>query len=348
MKWLLLMGLLTSAAAVASWQYLTGDRRVPENRFLHPHLDVPAPAIQGIGYVEPASEVRQLMLRSGGVIRQCFVSAGTTVRQGEPLLELDNAVEQAEVEMARRQLEQAQAEAAHAHSGINPHRIRAVEQTVERLREQHRHAGAEAQRLGQLFAARSASREELDAAQTQRRQAELALREQEAELLHLRHFVTPEHSALLAAKVRHAEAGLALAEQRLRDTRLLAPFGGTVLKLLRRAGEGVRAFEPEPVVLFGDLARLRVRAEIDERFVRHLAVGQAAVVYGRNLAGQEYRGQVVQIEPIMGAKTVFTRASSERKDLDVLQLLIEMEPGFQAPVGLQVDVRIEAGPASSS
>jgi hypothetical protein len=49
---------------------------------------------------------------------------------------------------------------------------------------------------------------------------------------------------------------------------------------------------------------------------------------------------VVEIEKIMGDKTVFTKASSERKDLHVLQVVIEVEPGFSAPVGLQVDVRI--------
>jgi hypothetical protein len=71
-----------------------------------------------------------------------------------------------------------------------------------------------------------------------------------------------------------------------------------------------------------------------------LRVGQTAEGYGRNLLGKTYSGRVVEVEEIMGGKTVFTRASSERKDLNVLQVVIGMEPGFSAPVGLQVDVRI--------
>jgi HlyD family secretion protein len=49
---------------------------------------------------------------------------------------------------------------------------------------------------------------------------------------------------------------------------------------------------------------------------------------------------------MMGKKTVFAHAAEERKHLDILQVLIDMEPGFQAPVGLQVDVKIhvKAGP----
>jgi hypothetical protein len=33
--------------------------------------------------------------------------------------------------------------------------------------------------------------------------------------------------------------------------------------------------------------------------------------------------------------------ASKRKALDVLRLLVELEPDFQAPAGLQVDVRVK-------
>jgi HlyD family secretion protein len=120
----------------------------------------------------------------------------------------------------------------------------------------------------------------------------------------------------------------------------VAPFDGTLLRLLKREGEGTSTLLPEPVVLFGDMAKLRVRAEIDERFVRQLAVGQSVLVFGRNLAGKSYAGRILQLEKVMGDKTVFTRAASERKDLSVLQVLIDMEPDFQAPAGLQVDIKV--------
>ncbi len=342
MKWLVCVTLLVGVASVASWKLHPGNQRVQGDSSLSPTTGPALREIQGIGYVEPVSEVRQLMMRTGGVIQRCHVKAGDRVRKGAILLELDDATQRAEVQVARKHLELAQAEAHHVQAGINPYRLKVAEQTVERLREKLRHCRLEAERFKKMIVARSASQQEYDAVETQRRQTEVELKEHEAELEHLRHHVTPEHRALLEAKVRHARTNLELAEERLRETRLVAPFDGTVLKLLKREGEGVRMFEPEPVVLFGDLARVRVRAEVDERFVQHPAVGQAAVIYGRNLVAKTYRGYVVQVEPVMGEKTVFTRASSERKDLDVLQVLIDMGPDFRAPVGLQVDVKIQA------
>jgi hypothetical protein len=83
-----------------------------------------------------------------------------------------------------------------------------------------------------------------------------------------------------------------------------------------------------------------VRAEIDERYVCLLHEGQSARVFGRGLGEKSYSGTVVAVKRLMGNKTVFSRASSERKDLDVLQVLIDMPEAFRAPLGLQVDVEL--------
>jgi hypothetical protein len=65
-------------------------------------------------------------------------------------------------------------------------------------------------------------------------------------------------------------------------------------------------------------------------------------VYGRNLLGGTYAGRVVEVEKIMGEKTVFSQASSERPPRT--SVIIETESGFSAPVGLHVDVRIRPTP----
>jgi HlyD family secretion protein len=299
--------------------------------------------MEGIGYVEPASELRRLTFRTGGALRSCFVKAGDVVRKDDLLCELDNSTQRADLELARKQLAQAKADAADVNAGVNPYRLKVLEHTIDRLREKVRHAKANVERYEQLVDKGGVSKQEYDSARTCRTQAEIELRETEAELNHLHNYVTPEKKALMAAKIGHATANLLLAEERLRETRIMAPFDGTVLKLLKREGEAASTFAPETVLLFGDLSRLRIRAEIDERFVKELRIGQLAEAYGRNLLGKSYPGRVVELEKIMGDKTVFTRASSERKDLRVLQVVIEMEPGFSAPVGLQVDVRVHQG-----
>jgi multidrug resistance efflux pump len=297
--------------------------------------------LEGIGYVEPASEVRQLSPRTGGVIKACYVKVGDVVPKGDPILTLHDEKETAAVSLARKQLEVARAEEAQVKSGIHPSRILAAEQTVAGCQAAYNYATREVDRTRNLN--RAASQSDMESADARRLQMKASLLQAESELLHLKNYVRDVDESLMKAKVRQAEANLEVAEQQLRDLRVLAPFEGTVLKVLKRPGEGVRMIELEPVVIFGDLSRLRIRAEIDERFVGELGVGQRAEVYGRNLLGNTYPGRVVEVEKIMGDKTVFTRASSERKALNVLQVVIEMDSGFSAPVGLQVDVRIHPG-----
>jgi HlyD family secretion protein len=344
MKWLIVIALVAGSGSSLTflvWRPTAGSpEQVPTNTRLEPGG---GNIFEGIGYVEPVSEVRQLSPKSGGVIKACYVKVGDMVRKGDPILILHDEKETAAVSLARKQLEVARAEEAQVKSGVNRYRILAAEKTVARFQAEYRYAAQDADRIRNLFGKKAASQSDMEKGDARRLQLEASLRQAEAELLNLQNYVRDVDEALMKAKVSQAAANLEVVEQQLRDLCVLAPFDGTVLKLLKRPGEGVRMIELEPVVIFGDLSRLRVRAEIDERFVKDLRVGQTAEVYGRNLLGKTYPGRVVEVEKIMGDKTVFTRASSERKDLNVLQVVIEMEPGFSAPVGLHVDVRIHRG-----
>ncbi len=339
-KWLLLLTAAASAVMLAALDWRPGGSS-------------PTPAaggtgseagergfIEGIGWVEPASQTRRLVPRTGGVIQACFFKAGDRVRKGEVLLALHDAKEAAAVALARRQLEVARAEEAQVRSGVNPYRIQAAEKAVARWRAEWENASREAARNQRLVRSGAVSQAETETADSRQLQLQASLHEAEAELLHLKNQVRDVDTALVQARVRQAEANLKLAEHQLQDLRVVAPCDGTVLRILKRPGEGVPYTEPEPVVVFGDLSRLRVRAEVDERFVQELRVGQAAEVYGRNLPGKTCPGTVVEVEPLMGDRTLFTHASWERKALHVLQAVIEMQPDFSAPVGLQVDVRI--------
>jgi len=263
------------------------------------------------------------------------------VNKGDIIAKLDDTTVLTAAESARRRLNVARAEAADVAAGINPRRFAVCERTLDKLREEARYCRSEAERIRKLLATSSASQQNYDAAQTKANQAEIAVLEQEAELLHLRAYVTSEKRMLSEAKVRLAEAELAGAEQRAADMRLCAPCDGVVLRYLKREGEVVSTLlPPEPIALFGDLSHLPLRAEIDERHVQKLTIGQTAEAYGRNLGGRVYGGTIIEVERAMGHKTVFTQAASERKGLHVLQVVIEMVEDFTAPIGLQVDVRI--------
>ena len=52
-------------------------------------------------------------------------------------------------------------------------------------------------------------------------------------------------------------------------------------------------------------------------------------------------GRVTLVKTIMGKKTVFSRESAERKDLEVLQAFIEPDEPLNVPIGLKIDVELQ-------
>lgn len=342
---LLLAAALVSAGVLSAlgWQHAASRGRVgpSDPRPTAGGGEAAGKWIEGIGYVEPQSELRRLTFKTSGVIVRCGPGPGDLVRGGEVIAELDGAAARVAVESARRKLEHARTRLGELRAGEHPYLIQLCERAIDRLREQARHLRAESDRLAKATAQGAASDNERNEAASKATQAEIALREKEAELLFQKTKVRPEQVAVVEAEVRQAEVLVAEAEQRLADTRLVAPFDGVVLRYSKREGEGVSPLmPPEPVVLFGDVSRLRVRAEIDERYARQVTTGQRAEIYGRNLEGRVHRGRVVEVERVMGDKALFSRSASERRDLHVLQVVVELGDDFTAPVGLQVDVRV--------
>jgi HlyD family secretion protein len=343
MKRILLTCCLLASAAVVVLVWLQAADRSRPAPAAPPAADTPPAAggrwAEGVGYVEPRGELRRLTFKTGGVITHCGPAPGDPVRGGELIAELDTAAVKAAAEVARRRLDLARAKLIDLQAGEHPRLIAVCERAVGRLREQARYLRSEADRLEKLTG--SASDTERTKAVTLAVQGEAAALEKEAELLYLKERVRPEQVAVAEAEVKRAEAEVAEADQRLADARLTAPFDGVVLRYLKRSGEGVGPLmPPEPVVLFGDVSRLRVRAEIDERHAYALTPGQPAEVYGRNLVGKTLRGRVVEVERAMGDRTMFTQSATERKDLHAVQVIVELDEPLTAPVGLRVDVRI--------
>ncbi len=296
--------------------------------------------IEGLGYIEPVSELRRLTPKVNGIVRRCVAVEGQPLKTGDVILELDSTVEERALEVAHAKLALAKSRLVELDAGINPHRIRAAERTLERLHEAHRFAVTEFERQSALSARKATTTAETDGIRTLRDQAQMAFQEQEAVVAHLQNHVTPENRAVSIAEVEHANSEVAQAKASLQNMIITAPCEGQVLRYLKREGDGCSTFLNEPAVLFADISRLRVRAEFDERFTAHLHSGLKAEVYGSTLGGKTIAGQVAKIEALMGSKTVFARSAAERKDLHVVEVVIDLPSDFSTPVGLRVDVRL--------
>ncbi|MFN9731292.1 MAG: HlyD family secretion protein, partial [Pseudomonadota bacterium] len=117
---------------------------------------------------------------------------------------------------------------------------------------------------------------------------------------------------------------------------------GVVLKRDLREGETVVALSPLPLARIGDLSRRYVRADVDELDVGRVREGMRATVASDAFPGREFGGEVVHVAGRMGRRSVVTDRPAERVDARVLEVLLRLDPEADLPVGLRVDVRIDA------
>lgn len=297
--------------------------------------------IQGIGYVEPASEVRRLAFKHPGILGEYHVQLGQQVKAGDILAVQQNREEQIAVTVAESQLLEAKAELEKVLAGINPYEIEAKKHAQQVTSLDAEYARRKLDRIEQLRNNKYASEDERDLAETSAKLKQADSRRLSSETRLLTHFVRDVDKHLAQAQVSVAEAQLQASQRRLAETYLTAPMEGTVLETILRVGESTFSVgSPEPAVLLGDMTQLRIRAEIDENYALALQEGQKALIFGRGLGEREIPAHVTLVKKIMGKKTVFAKTATERKDIDVIQIFVEPDAEMQVPIGLEVNVKI--------
>jgi len=135
-----------------------------------------------------------------------------------------------------------------------------------------------------------------------------------------------------------ARTELAGAEAALEKLMIRAPIDGTVLQLNGRVGELASPSSTHPLLVLGNVSKLRVRAEVDERDFGDIKLGQVALVRTNAFRGREIAGKVSSIAPMVDAGRISQRGQRSMTDVNVVEVLVDLvEPGPLA-VGMKVDV----------
>ena len=149
-----------------------------------------------------------------------------------------------------------------------------------------------------------------------------------------------EEKARADAEVLAAEGRVRTAQERIRKCEIQAPITGTVLRVYARAGESFSTVTPRPLFSLADTSARRVKAEIDERDLGKVAIGQNVIIQADGLGGKKHTGAVASISPVMGRKSVYTDDPSDKIDRDVLEAVIDLTDDAQSlPIGLRVTVQ---------
>jgi RND family efflux transporter MFP subunit len=184
------------------------------------------------------------------------------------------------------------------------------------------------------------------AAQVQRARADLAENERQvrlAEGLTREKVMAQDQLEAVQSKVRIAEADVAqaradldFAQATLRNTRILAPFTGTVVKKMAEVGESVAPIPPGvnlstssgAIVALADLDTLEVEVDVAESNVARLGPEQPAEVAVEAFPDRRYRAVLRQVIPT---------ADRTKATVQVKVTILDKDPGLKPEMNAKVN-----------
>jgi HlyD family secretion protein len=282
----IILAILVVAVAAIAWWIFQVRSTPPVAPFAKAVRQKIANNLSTNGKVEP-QDYAEVRASIQGLIARLPVHQGDRITQGQVFAELSQPGLAEELQSAQAREAQASAELSTLAAGGRGADIAEIEGDLSVLRRQREDAQATVDSLDRLVKKQAATAFEL-------KQARDAAGEIDAKIAALEKrrpaLVGKGDVDAAQARVRDAEAGVALAKTRLAQNIISAPLSGILYDLPVRAGAFVH-----PGDLLGAIGKLdpvRVRVYVDEPELGRVAIGQPVRITWDALPGKEWTGSV--------------------------------------------------------
>ena len=217
-------------------------------------------SVTALGTLQPRQYV-DVGAQASGQIHKIHVEAGTEVKEGQLLVEIDPSTQTAKLDASRFAIENLQAQ-------------------LQEQRALHDLAKQKFQRQQHLAKGGATRDEDVQAAQSEVR-------------------TTQARIDMFQAQIRQARASLRSDEAELGYTRIYAPISGTVVALDAREGQTLNAQQQTPLILrIARLSPMTVWAEVSEADIGHVKPGMQAWFTTLSGGTRRWNSTVRQVLPV--------------------------------------------------
>jgi RND family efflux transporter MFP subunit len=104
---------------------------------------------------------------------------------------------------------------------------------------------------------------------------------------------------VIRAQILSSRENLAMAEQKLSDTVIIAPFSGLIVKRFINQGEFVSTMPPSPLFLMMSIDKVKTEIGLPEIHIAHIHIGNPVDVTVDTYPGSIFKGTVSTINPMV-------------------------------------------------
>ena len=276
-------------------------------------INTPYTAISA-GKVDIEGGLVDVAARAPGIVREVLVQEGDKVVAGQVLALQEDDDARLSRNRVAAQLQQAEAQ-------------------LPILEVQFDAAKREEARLLRLTTEEAASTQAYEQAQDRTKQLQAQLEAQ--------------RSSIALVRAQLAEATFQVELHTIR-----APADGTIVRRYANPGSGASTFSVTAMFQLQPAALRIVRAEVEERSINAVKIGQKVEIVPESDQQAKYPGEVIRIAAVMGARKLRSDDPSERADERVVEVVVNAEA---APVlvGQRVLVKVlkdgaEAAPVAAT
>lgn len=258
---------------------------------------------QTSGYIVPRERI-EISPRFQATVAQIVVGKGDLVKQGDLLVRLEDDEYKARVAEAQARVAQIEARVVELQNGNRPEEIERARWQIKQAEANLAVSEANLLRRKELFAAKSASQEQVDEALRARDVATAALRIAKEELTLMEKGARQETVKAAEAELAAAVAQLNTAQIYERWCTIVAPISGTILTKEVDAGElvtpqsfGGSGGPSTSFLSMADLTDLQVQVDLNEQFTSRVFLDQKCIVSPLAFPDKKYEGYVFEIAP---------------------------------------------------
>jgi ABC exporter DevB family membrane fusion protein len=292
--------------------------------------------VVGNGLVEPYGEETRVASEGAGRVSVIHVTEGQHVEKGDVLLEFEHSLEDAAVAAASAAAEVAAAEFSRTTHGMRKQEVTAIASEAMAAQARKELAETELRRSEELARSGALSTAELDRAKKATMAERGAFFAASARASAARSGSRGEDIAIAQANVKAATARQSEAHAMLSRMLIRSPLAGEVLRVKYKVGEYYNPQSNQPLLYIGDTSRLRVRVDVDERDIAKVKPGAKAYAVASAFGDVKFPGTVALIARRMGRRTVRTDDPTDRVDVKILEVLVDIDDPSKLVPGLRV------------
>ena len=281
-----LVALILGAGLVLVAWLVSKKSKPPEIEFTKVARENIVSMLSTNGKVEPI-EWMPARAERAGVVAHVLVIRGQQVKKGQPLVDLDTRVAEAELSRAQAGIQQAQTEEQVLNQGGRIAQRQQVDADLARARLDLEVAQKQVQTLERLVAKEAATRVELDAARQAADQLRLRIQALEAQKSAL---VTGTDKEIAKSRLQEAQAAAQIARTNLDLSVVRSPMDGVLYDFDLKQGAFVNP--GDLIGRVGKLDRVRVTVYVDEPDLGRVHIGEPVAITWDAIAGHQWKGAV--------------------------------------------------------